>query len=113
MNHLTISLTFRKKGWHYIIRSKESYGIKYTTPDADTFDIDTTIALTRRQTKEMRAFMEKNPERYRWIQHYTTFDYIYPRENKMYDLSIRIIRIKISDTLSENILTRLPRDEFP
>lgn len=22
---------FQKKGWHYIIRSKESYGIKYTT----------------------------------------------------------------------------------
>lgn len=104
---------FQEKGWHYIIRSKESYGIKYTTPDADTFDIDTTITLTRRQTKETRALMEKNPEKYRWIQPHTTFDYIHPRENKMYDLPIRIVRIKISDTLSETILTNLPRNEFP
>lgn len=104
---------FQEKGWHYIIRSKESYGIKYTTPDADTFDIDTTITLTRRQTKETRALMEKNPEKYRWIHPHTTFDYIHPRENKMYDLPIRIVRIKISDTLSETILTNLPRNEFP
>lgn len=104
---------FQEKGWHYIIRSKESYGIKYATPNTDTFDVDTTITLTRRQTEETRALMEKSPERYRWIQPHTTFDYIHPRENKMYDLPIRIIRIKISDTLSETILTNLPRDEFP
>lgn len=33
--------------------------------------------------------MEKNPERYRWIQSHTTFDYIHPRKNKMYDLLIK------------------------
>ena len=48
---------FQEKGWHYIIHSKESYGIKYTIPNVDTFDINTTIILTRRQTKETRAFM--------------------------------------------------------
>ena len=102
----------QEKGWHYVIRSKESYGIKYTTPATDTFDIDTTITLTRRQTKETRSLMQKHPERYRWIQPHTTFDYIRPREDKMYDLPIRIVRIKISDTLSETILTNLPRNEF-
>ena len=30
----------------------------------------------------------------------------------MYDLPIRIVRLKISDTLSETILTNLPRDDF-
>ena len=30
----------------------------------------------------------------------------------MYDLPIRIVRLKISDTLSETILTNLPRDGF-
>lgn len=102
----------QEKGWYYVIRSKESYGIKYTTPATDTFDIDTTITLTRRQTKETRSLMQKHPERYRWIQPHTTFDYIRPREDKMYDLPIRIVRIKISDTLSETILTNLPRNEF-
>ncbi|MCI6676368.1 MAG: hypothetical protein MSG78_05635, partial [Clostridiales bacterium] len=48
----------QEKGWNYIIRSKESYGIKYTTPSTDTFDIDTTITLTRRQTKETRALIQ-------------------------------------------------------
>ncbi|WP_143468409.1 transposase [Lachnoclostridium sp. An181] len=31
----------------------------------------------------------------------------------MYGLKIRIIRVKISDTLSETILTNVPRNEFP
>lgn len=48
---------FQEKGWHYIIRSKESYGIKYATPDTDTFDVDTTITLTRRQIKEAAPFL--------------------------------------------------------
>lgn len=101
------------KGWNYIIRSKESYGIKYTTPSTDTFDIDTTITLTRRQTKETKALIQKDPERYRWIQPHTTFDYIRSREDNRYDLPIRIVRIKLSDTQSETILTNLPRDKFP
>lgn len=35
------------------------------------------------------------------------------REDKMYDLKIRIVRIKISDTLSETILTTVPRNQLP
>lgn len=102
----------QEKGWNYVIRSKESYGIKYTTPDTDTFDIDTVITLTRRQTKETSSLIQKNPERYRWIQPHTTFDYLCPREDKMYDLPIRIVRFKISDTQSETIFTNLPRNQF-
>ncbi len=49
----------QEKSWYYIIRSKESYGIKYTTPDTDTFDIDTIITLTRRQTKETTTLIQK------------------------------------------------------
>ena len=37
---------FQEKAWNYIIQSKESYGIKYTIPDSDEFDIETTITLT-------------------------------------------------------------------
>lgn len=59
---------FQERNWNYIIRSKESYSIKY-----------------------------ENPDRYRWIQTYTTFDFLLllPRENKMYDLKFSIIRFKI------------------
>lgn len=38
----------QEKNWNYIIRSKESYGIKVNTPSSKTFNIDQLIMLTRR-----------------------------------------------------------------
>lgn len=104
---------FQEKNWNYIIRSKESYGIKYTTPNSDEFDIETTITLTRRKTKETMALIKKDANRYRWIQPHTTFDYLQPKENKMYDLNLRIVRFKISDSAYETLFTNLPKDDFP
>lgn len=104
---------FQEKNWNYIIRSKESYGIKYEIPDSDEFDIETTITLTRRKTKDTMALLQENPYRYRFIQPHTTFDYILSRENKMYDLKLRIVRFKISDTAYETLFTNLPANEFP
>jgi hypothetical protein len=103
----------QEKNWSYIIRAKESYGIKYTPPHTETYDIDVTITLTRRQTKERRELIKENPERYRWIQPHTTFDYIQQKSDTMYDLPIRIVRFKLSDTSFETIFTNLPREEFP
>lgn len=59
------------------------------------------------------ALIKENPDKYRWIQPHTTFDYLLAKENKMYDLKIRIVRIKISDTTYEILFTNLPADEFP
>lgn len=103
----------QEKNWNYIIRSKESYGIKYTTPDSDEFDVETTITLTRRKTKETMALIKKDSNRYRWIQPHTTFDYLQPKEDKMYDLNLRIVRFKISDSAYETVFTNLPKDDFP
>ncbi len=102
----------QEKNWSYIIRAKETYGIKYTVPHTETYDIDVMITLTRRQTKETRKLIKENPERYRWIQSHTTFDYIQPKSDAMYDLPIRIVRFKLSDTSFETIFTNLPREEF-
>ena len=104
---------FQEKNWNYIIRSKESYGIKYEIPDSDEFDIETSITLTRRKTKDTMALIHENPHRYRCIQPHTTFDYLLPRENKMYDLKLRIVRFKLSDTTYETLFTNLPANEFP
>lgn len=52
-------------------------------------------------------------DRYRWIQPHTTFDYLLPRENKMYDLKFRIVQFKISDTTHETLFTKLPANKFP
>lgn len=102
----------QEKNWSYIIRSKESYGIKYTAPHIEEYDIDVMITLTRRQTKETRKLIKENSERYRWIQPHTTFDYIPPKSDTMYDLPIRIVRFKLSDASYETIFTNLPREEF-
>ncbi len=104
---------FQEKSWNFIIRSKESYGIKYMIPDSEEFDIETTVTLTRRKTKETMALIKKNPNKYRWIQPHTTFDYLQPKENKMFDLKFRIVRFKISDTAYETLFTNLPAKEFP
>ncbi len=37
--------------------------------------------------------------RYRWIQPYTIFDYLNPKEDNMYDLSIRIVRFEIANSV--------------
>lgn len=101
---------FQEKNWNYIIRSKET---KYELTDSDEFDKETIITLTRRKTKDTMALIQENPDRYRYIQPHTTFDYLLPRENKMYDLKLRIVRFKISDTAYETLFTNLPANEFP
>ena len=103
----------QEKNWNYIIRSKESYGIKFDTPSSKTFDIDQLITLTRRQTKQTKTLIKKDPNRYRWIQPHTTFDYIKPKEDNLYDLPIRIVRFEIADSVYETLYTNLPREDFP
>ncbi len=103
----------QEKSWNYIIRSKESYGIKFRNPSNEEFDINMKISLTRRQTKDTQTLIKENPERYRWIQSHTTFDYLSPRDNKMYDISFRIVRFQISESSYETVFTNLPADEFP
>ena len=72
-------------------------------PNSEEFDVDTTLTLTRRQTKETLALLSAYPERYRWIQPHTTFDYIAPKAPNMYDLHFRVVRFRISDGCSESL----------
>lgn len=64
----------QEKEWNFIIRAKESYGMisNLQLPNSEEFDVDTTLTLTRRQTKETLALLSAYPERYRWIQPHTT-----------------------------------------
>mgnify|MGYP002543174117 FL=1 len=82
-------------------------------PNSEEFDVDTTLTLTRRQTKETLALLSAYPERYRWIQPHTTFDYIAPKAPNMYDLHFRVVRFRISDGCYETIYTDLDPETFP
>lgn len=106
---------FQEKSWNYIIRAKESYGMitNLSLPDDPEFDVSTTLTLTRRQTKETLALIEKYPNRYRWIQPHTTFDYIKAKESKLYDLTFRVVRFCIADGVYETVYTNLDAVQFP
>ena len=56
----------QEKEWNFIIRAKESYGMisNLQLPNSEEFDVDTTLTLTRRQTKETLALLSAYPERY-------------------------------------------------
>ena len=55
----------QEKKWNFIIRAKESYGMisNLQLPNSEEFDVDTTLTLTRRQTKETLALLSAYPER--------------------------------------------------
>ena len=105
----------QEKKWNYIIRAKESYGMisNLQLPNSEEFDVDTILTLTRRQTKETLALLSAYPERYRWIQPHTTFDYIAPKDPTMYDLRFRVVRFRISGGCYETVYTNLDSETFP
>ena len=82
-------------------------------PNSEEFDVDTKLTLTRRQTKETLALLSAYPERYRWIQPHTTFDYIAPKDPAMYDLRFRVVRFRISGGYYETVYTNLDSVTFP
>ena len=71
------------------------------------------MTLTRRQTKETLALLSACPERYRWIQPHTTFDYIAPKDPIMYDLHFRVVRFQIPGGYYETVYTNLDPETFP
>ena len=106
---------FQEKHWNFIIRAKDSFGIisGLRLPDSPEFDEEVTLTLTRKQTKETLPLLNSRPDRYRWIQPHTTFDYIERKQSNMYDLHFRAVRFLISDGKYETVYTNLHKDAFP
>lgn len=103
-----------EKGWFFVLQAKESFGIitKTAVPKEKEFDIWTTITLTKRQTKLMRQLIISDPGRYRWLPPHATFDYLAPKDNKLYDLNFRGVRFLLPDGKYETIFTNLPETDF-
>ena len=81
-------------------------------PGDPEYDVSITLTLTRRQTKETLALIGKYPNRYRWIQPHTTFDYIKAKESKLYDLTFLVVRFCIADGVYETVYTNLDTMQF-
>lgn len=80
-------------------------------PDNDCFDIQVNRILTRSHSKKKRLHPEPE-DKYRFICQDVTFDYIKHGSGDEYPISLRVLRIKISDEGYENIITNLPADDF-
>ena len=97
-------------GLKYVIRIKTTAGIaqKFNIPADKETDFTADILLTRRQTNEVKS----NPEIYRYLAPFSTFDFLPKGSKDAYPLRFRIIRIKISEGMYETLVTNLSEKEF-
>ena len=102
-----------KKGWNYVIRVKDIYsnGISsgISLPNQQTFDIEYSTLLTRRQTNEIKA----HPKKYKFMPVNQKFDYLPVGDKGIYPITFRVVRFAISENTYEVIITNLPEKEFP
>lgn len=78
----------------------------------DCFDVQVNRILTRTNSKKKRLHPELS-DQYRFICKDVAFDYIDPKGQTEYPISLRILRFPISEDGYENIITNLPPEEFP
>ena len=108
-----------EKGWYFLFRAKESYGISdgLALPETESFDVPIDLHLTRKQTNEAKKlFVDRN--HYRYLAHSANFDYLPSHSRKAdplkwYRLSFRVVRFQLSEDSYEVILTNLPKDKYP
>lgn len=102
-----------KKGWNYVIRVKDIYSNGIASglplPNQETFDIEYSTLLTRRQTNEIKA----HPEKYKFMPANQKFDYLPVGDKGIYPITFRVVRFAISENTYEVIITNLPEKEFP
>lgn len=93
----------------FVIRAKDinSSGILQSLklPECNEFDVDITLKITRRQTKEI-----KKDKSFKFLPKNCTFDYV--EGKNIYPISFRVVRFKLDDSSYECIITNLDRNEF-
>lgn len=105
----------QEKEWNYLIRLRDHKGIisKVNLPNTPEFDLTVDINLTRKQTKEMKALMQDNPDAFRFLPSAARFDYLPLKSNELYPLSFRIVRFSIGADSFETVITNLNATRFP
>lgn len=101
-----------EKGWKFLIRAKDVKssgilsGLKF---NAETeLDRQVNRTLTRKQTNKVKA----NPEIYKFLPSKSKFDYMDSKENPYYDISFRVVCVKIAENIYQSFITNLSEDEF-
>jgi hypothetical protein len=103
----------KKKGWNYVIRVKDIGRSGITSglflPNQETFDIEYSTLLTRRQTNDIKA----HPGKYKFMPINQNLDYLPVGDKGIYPINFRVVRFAISENTYEVIITNLTEKEFP
>ena len=110
----------QEKGWYFLFRIKDNTnGITsgLILPDKAEYDVPFHIHLTRKQTNPIKQLL-RDKNHYKFIPSSTRFHYLPQTSRKhdpavFYDLSFRIVRFPISDTMCETIITNLDAEQYP
>ena len=99
----------------FLIRAKDKNMERLTgsvvTDLPENLDISVNRILTRSASKKNRKQPDK-ADSYRHICKAVRFDYLPENSKDEYEITLRVIRFKITDSTYENIVTNLPSDEF-
>ena len=103
----------QNKGWNYIIRIKGNKGIAsgLDLPDSEEFDLQVNLALTRKQSKEVKELL-KDRNHYRYIPTSVRFDLL-DADTRFYHLSFRMVRFRLENGTLETLITNLDPVKFP
>lgn len=98
-----------ERGGYFVIRAKQGKtGILsgLDLPEDEEFDLDVTIILCKKHTQKTK----EDPKRYKRIRSGTKFDF-FTEEKQEYTMSFRVVKVKISDEVTEILFTNLPKEE--
>ena len=107
----------QEKRWKFLFRIKDGYGgiaSGLDLPDSDEFDLSVSLNLSNKGTNAMKL-LYKDRNHYRFVPSNVTFDFLPSKSRKadpvhIYSLYFRIVRVKISDSSCETLITNL---DFP
>lgn len=97
-------------GGKYVIRGKSGKaGILsgLDLPETEQFDQEVALTLCKKHTKKVK----ENPKQYKRIRSNSTFDF-FTEECMEYPLKLRVVKIKVSETLTEILYTNLSKQEI-
>lgn len=101
-------------GSYFLIRAKDVNMRRLLgsdLPAENCFDIHIDRILTRSQSKKKRLHPELE-DQYRFICKDVSFDYMGSNGGEEYHIPLRILRLKITEDVYENIITNLPAEDF-
>ena len=104
-----------EKGVKFLVRAKDLYvkrllGNDYPAGEKE-FDVTVTRIVTRSNSKKERSSPDA-PELYRYVDRNTKFDFMEPGSHGEYSVTVRVVRVKVSEGVYENLITNLSADEF-